>query len=217
MHCHTCKTFCIKKGFQKNRTQKYYCKCCKRYQQLIYNRKAFHPETDQYIKKLVKAGSGIADIKNVLEIASNTASQRIQQIAAKIQVPPILIGKEYEMDEMRTYIGNKTNLYWIAYAIEKRTSRPVSFFIGKRTNRTLKAVIKTLLLSDAKKIYTDGCKNYRYLIPCHIHRIGKYGTVNIERENLNLRTHLKRLQRKTICFSRSLVMLTACLKIYFWG
>ncbi|HMW09684.1 MAG TPA: transposase, partial [Bacteroidia bacterium] len=32
-----------------------------------------------------------------------------------------------------------------------------------------------------------------------------------------LRTHLKRLNRRTICFTRSAIMLFACLKIYFWG
>lgn len=35
-----------------------------------------------------------------------------------------------------------------------------------------------------------------------------------ERMNLTLRTHLKRLIRRGICFSRSAVMLDACLKLY---
>ncbi|MDL2326931.1 IS1 family transposase [Bacteroidales bacterium OttesenSCG-928-A14] len=32
--------------------------------------------------------------------------------------------------------------------------------------------------------------------------------------NLTLRTHLKRLSRKTICFTRSVEMLSSCLKLY---
>jgi insertion element IS1 protein InsB len=44
----------------------------------------------------------------------------------------------------------------------------------------------------------------------------RYSTNHIERFNLTLRTHLKRLNRRTICFSRSLVLLNAILKIYFW-
>ncbi|EHD3430994.1 hypothetical protein JRB05_004652 [Escherichia coli O124] len=35
------------------------------------------------------------------------------------------------------------------------------------------------------------------------HVISKKCTQRIERHNLNLRTHLKRLTRKTICFSKS--------------
>ncbi|MFY1046718.1 IS1 family transposase [Chryseobacterium sp. GP-SGM7] len=35
--------------------------------------------------------------------------------------------------------------------------------------------------------------------------------------NLNIRTHLKRLNRRTICFSKSNLILIAILKIYFWS
>nr|WP_317192641.1 IS1 family transposase [Flavobacterium geliluteum] len=38
----------------------------------------------------------------------------------------------------------------------------------------------------------------------------------MDRKNLTLRTHLKRLNRRTICFSKSLVIFMAVLKIYFW-
>jgi hypothetical protein len=48
--------------------------------------------------------------------------------------------------------------------------------------------------------------------------ISKFRNTNhIERKNLSLRTHLKRLNRRTICFSKSLVILSACLRIYFWS
>ncbi|MBN9294195.1 MAG: transposase, partial [Flavobacteriia bacterium] len=50
-----------------------------------------------------------------------------------------------------------------------------------------------------------------------IHKIHRRCTNHIERQNLNLRTHLKRLNRKTICYSKSLMMLLAVVKIYFWG
>ena len=41
------------------------------------------------------------------------------------------------------------------------------------------------------------------------------GTNHIERHNLTIRTHIKRLTRRTICFSRKAIMLYAVLKIYF--
>ena len=169
MHCHVCKSICIKKGFQKNGTQKYYCKVCKRNQQLLYQRKAYNPITDHFIRKLVRNGSGISDIKNVLEISANTVSRHIRQIAMEIKAPAIPMGKEYEMDEMRTYIGNKKKLYWIAYAIERESRSVMSYFIGKRTNRTLKSVLKSLLHSEAKRIFTDGLRNYQYIIPKLVH------------------------------------------------
>nr|WP_262709366.1 IS1 family transposase [Tamlana fucoidanivorans] len=50
-----------------------------------------------------------------------------------------------------------------------------------------------------------------------IHKFTHYKTNRIERNNLNLRTHLKRLSRKTICYTKSLKYLEATLKLYFWG
>jgi len=89
--------------------------------------------------------------------------------------------------------------------------------MGPRTNRTLNAVVKTLTMGDAASIYTDGLRNYRYLIPPALHKTTRYGTNRIERMNLSLRTHLKRLNRRTICFTRSQRLLWAVLAIYFWG
>jgi len=40
-------------------------------------------------------------------------------------------------------------------------------------------------------------------IPSEKHIIGKDKTWKIERKNLNFRTHIKRLTRKTICFSKN--------------
>lgn len=52
----------------------------------------------------------------------------------------------------------------------------------------------------------DGWAAYdRHLFPAH-HRIGKRKTQKIERKHLTLRTRIKRLVRKTICFSKTIVM-----------
>lgn len=97
----------------------------------------------------------------------------------------------------------------------KDSKNIVSFNVGKRTNKTLSHVLDTLKLSNPKKIFTDRLKNYRYLIDRKLHSVKRFGTNHIERKNLTLRTHLKRLNRRTI-FSKSLVVLISVLKIYFW-
>ncbi|MBA3692020.1 MAG: hypothetical protein H0W77_00945 [Acidobacteria bacterium] len=53
-------------------------------------------------------------------------------------------------------------------------------------------------------------------MPPEKHFVGKCGTVNIERNNLNFRTHLKRLERRRICFSKSEEIHDAVIKIYVW-
>ena len=129
----------------------------------------------------------------------------------------LFTGKEYELDEMCTYIKSKQRKRWIVYAIRKDTRAVVDFSIGSRTNITLKRVTDTLVLSNELKVFTDKLPNYKSLLPRSIHSTKYRGTNHIERKNLTLRTHLKRLSRRTICFSRSESMLSACLKIYFWG
>ncbi|MBL7706316.1 MAG: hypothetical protein JNM21_12295 [Taibaiella sp.] len=74
-----------------------------------------------------------------------------------------------------------------------------------------------MILYEAAKVFTDKLPNYKYLLPSTIHSTKYSGTNHIERKNLTLRTHLKRLSRRTICFSRSIAMLHGCLMIYFWG
>ena len=222
MKCHHCKEDCLKKGFQSNGIQKYYCKQCKKYQkhqQATYIKKAFHPGINSKIIRLVKESCGILSISRILDVSPTTVISRIKQIAKQINPPVyISIGKEYEVDELKTYIKKKKQgEYWVGYALQKDTKEVVDFRVGKRTNKTLRPIITTLLLSEATKIYTDKLPNYKTLIPKKIHRTRKYYINHIERKNFDLRTHLKRLNRKTICYSKNLVMLSACLKIYFWG
>ena len=100
--------------------------------------------------------------------------------------------------------------------MEKDSKTVVSFNVGKRTNKTLSRVLDTLKLSEAERIFTDRLKNYRYLIDEKLHCVKRFGTNHIERKNLTLRTHLKRLNRRTICFSKSMIILVSVLKIYFW-
>jgi insertion element IS1 protein InsB len=52
-------------------------------------------------------------------------------------------------------------------------------------------------------LITDEWGSYARELPKGKHLTGKIFTQRIERNNLTLRTRIKRLTRKTICFSRS--------------
>jgi IS1 family transposase len=171
---------------------------------------------NQSIADHVKESCGIRSIARLLKISTNTVLSRIKTIADSITKPVITIGRKYEVDELKTYIKNKTNDYWVIYALDRENSHVVDLIVGKRNKRNIKRVTDTLLLSKCKRINTDRLDIYRNVIPQKLHSVRVYGTNRIERMNLNLRTHLKRLGRKTICYSKSLLMLEACLKIYFW-
>jgi insertion element IS1 protein InsB len=57
-----------------------------------------------------------------------------------------------------------------------------------------------------KKYYTDYWGTYTRHLDADAHQPGKRNTQQIECKHLTLRTRIKRLMRKTICFSRSTQM-----------
>ena len=56
------------------------------------------------------------------------------------------------------------------------------------------------------RYYTDKAGVYQRHLPPEQHTVGKLTMQKIERKHLTLRTRLKRLGRKTLCFSRSRIM-----------
>lgn len=218
MNCKRCSSLnCIKKGFQNNQ-QRYYCKDCNSYFQSNYTYKAYDAEVNNRIKTLLKEGCGVRSIGRILDISNTTVLSRILKISKEISVPYCTkFGSTFEVDEMFVRIGSKDVKNYLAYAIEQTEKAVVGFCIGSRSKENIKPLINKVLLMEPKRIYTDGLNIYPSLIPNTIHRRFQYCTNKIERMNLNLRTHIKRLSRKTICFSRKEEYLEAHLKIYFWG
>jgi IS1 family transposase/transposase-like protein len=217
MKCAYCKSKCIKKGKYKT-IQRYQCKHCKKYQQQRYSRPVIPEHKYEWVKNLNNEGCGISSIGRLLSVAKSSVQRIIIRISSKI---PKTVYNEYnqsyEIDELRTYCGNKRNECWIMYAINKTTGNIIDFVVGRRTKENIKQIIISVLNLTPKRIYTDGLNIYPVLIPKSIHKIFCYCTNKIERHNLTLRTHLKRLSRKTICFSKNAVVLHHTLNLYWYG
>nr|AKQ76698.1 transposase [Candidatus Endozoicomonas cretensis] len=108
-----------------------------------------------------------------------------------------------EMDEQWSFVGSKKNQRWLWYAWEPRFKRIIAHAFGRRTDATLKKLLKLLEPYRFEFFCTDDWASYAKLLPEKKHIIGKHFTQRIERQNLNFRTRLKRLARRSICFSRS--------------
>ena len=215
IHCNS--SHCIKRGLRNNR-QRFYCKDCRKSFQLEYVYQACKVETNTLLRNLLKEGCGIRSIARILNISSKTVLSRMLKIAHQIKIPYFSkFGCKFEVDEMFVKIANGKSQNWLIYAIEQKTKSVVDFVIGSRSKENLKLLIDKVLLLNPKRIYTDRLNIYPSLIPSEIHKQFQYCTNRIERMNLNLRTHIKRLSRKTICFTRNQKYLEAHLKIYFWA
>jgi insertion element IS1 protein InsB len=74
---------------------------------------------------------------------------------------------------------------------------------GKRKDEVFKQLKQLLEPFNISRFSTDDWGAYQRHLDDTQHSIGKRNTQKIERKNLNFRTWVKRLQRKTICFSKS--------------
>lgn len=217
IQCKHCRGACVRTGVRNN-IQLYRCKSCKKYQRSVYRNLACNTGTNKSIVKLLIEGVSIRGIARVLRISMTTVIERIKRIAKSINKSYSYVKNRIcEIDELWTFVGSKRNEVWITYSIDRGTKEVIHFHGGERTKEKIQQVTNKVLAMEPRRVCTDGLTVYKSLIPKALNRIGLPNTRHIERFNLNLRTHLKRLSRKTICFSKSKEMLEACLKIYFWG
>lgn len=139
MNCKYCKKECSKAGKNSAGKQKYYCGCCKKYQQKIYVYKAYDINIDEQIVQYVKNSCGIRSIGRLLNISNTTVLKRIRLIASGlVSTYASSKGCVYEMDELHTFAGNKKQDQWLIYAINKGTRSVVDIFVGRRNKENIK-------------------------------------------------------------------------------
>ena len=113
---------------------------------------------------------------------------------------------EAEVDEMWSYVGKKREPRWLWHAIDHRSGHVLAYVLGRRKDEVflkLKALLEPFGIT---RYYTDYWGAYTRHLDVDAHHPGKRHTQQIERKHLTLRTRIKRLVRKTICFSRSTQM-----------
>ncbi len=113
---------------------------------------------------------------------------------------------ESELDEMWSYVGKKTNPRWLWHAIDRRTGQVLAYVFGARKDKVFLQLKALLEPFGIKRYCTDGWGAYERHLSVELHEVGKQKTQRIERKHLSLRTRIKRLVRKTICFSKSELM-----------
>ena len=114
--------------------------------------------------------------------------------------------EEVEVDEMWSFVRKKTQQRWLWHAIDHRTGVVLAYVLGTHHDEVFIQLQALLAPLGIRHFYTDGADVYdRHLEPEH-HTVGKTYMQKIERKHLTFRTWLKRLVRKTICFSKSVLL-----------
>jgi len=110
--------------------------------------------------------------------------------------------EEAEADEMWSFVGKKGNRRWLWHAIDHKTGEVLAHTFGDHRDDVFLRLKRLLEPFGTVKFYTDDWGAYERNLDPRNHEIGKRNTQKIERKHLTLRTGIKRLARKTICFSK---------------
>jgi len=123
-----------------------------------------------------------------------------------------------ELDELWSFVFKKRNQAWIWIALCRKTRQVVAYAIGDRSKETCRKLWESI--PEAYRVghcYSDFWSAYQAVIPEDQHSaVGKETgeTAHVERWNHTLRQRLGRFVRKTLSFSKSMLMHDACLDLF---
>jgi insertion element IS1 protein InsB len=112
-------------------------------------------------------------------------------------------GLSSELDEMWSYVARKANPRWLWHAIDHHTGKVLAYVFGRRKDEVFLKLQELLEPFGITTYYTDGWGTYERHLDAKQHQVGKANMQKIESKHINLRTRIKRLVRRTICFSKT--------------
>ena len=107
---------------------------------------------------------------------------------------------------MWSYVGKKAEPRWLWHAIDHQRGTVLAYVFGRRKDEVFLELKELLAPFGITRFYTDGWGAYERSLDPEQHTIGKAHTQKIESKHINLRTRIKRLVRRTICFSKTIAM-----------
>ena len=170
--------------------------------------------------------SGIRDTVRVLHVSPTTVLKELKKKEPELaqvnqavlkHLPPehveveiwradeleVRRGLSSELDEMWSYVRSKANPRWLWHAIDHHTGQVLAYVFGRRQDTVFLALQTLLKPFGITRYFTDGWGAYERHVETEQHTVGKANTQKIESKHINLRTRIKRLVRRTICFSKT--------------
>ena len=112
-------------------------------------------------------------------------------------------GLSSELDEMWSSVRSKANPRWLWHAIDHHTGQVLASVCGRRQDTVFLELKALLAPFGITRYFTDGWGAYERHVEAKQHTVEKANTQKIESKHINLRTRIKRLVRRTICFSKT--------------
>ncbi len=228
-------------GHSKNGKRVYHCKnpqCSHKYFTEEYTYKAYKPEVRKQVVQMALDCTGTRATGRILGISKDTVTAILKKqepvlwqvnynyihahCDEKMEVVVIssvqIEVDEAEMDEMWSFVHDKSQQYWLWWAIDHKTGEPLAYCFGTREHRYLDELRALLAPFHINTVYADANYAYKAHITDSSVVTGKRNTQRIERKHLSLRTWCSRLVRKGIRFSKSHLMhsIVVGLVINYW-
>ena len=215
MKCPKCSSSKISKNGYRRGKQCFRCRECGRQFVLNPKQQPYPPEAKQLCLKMYLNGMGLRGIQRVTEIHHTTIMNSIKDAGLKLPDAPkeSEIPEITEIDELQTFIGNKKNKVWLWTVVNHWKPGILLWTVGDRSSSSFQILWSTIRCWHSFWYVTDGSKVYPGFIEPEDHLVCKTYMTRVEGENTRLRHYLARLHRKTLCYSKSLEMLSHSIRL----
>jgi insertion element IS1 protein InsB len=227
LHCPHCGSEEVtRNGRAPNGKQKYRCRACRKQSRENPTPHAYPEERREEILRAYEERSSLRGLERTFGVSRTSVISWIKKAAqlpalSETLIPPDANDAEatvLELDELWSFVLKKTKQAWIWIALCRKTRQVVAYAIGDRSEKTCHRLWEAIPQAyRTGHCYTDFWKAYQAVIPEEQHTaVGKETgeTAHVERWNNTLRQRLARFVRKTLSFSKSLLMHDACLNLF---
>ncbi len=167
-------------------------------------------------------GMGIRGISRVAGVSHTIILQWIKAVGEGLPMAydPDELPEVGELDEVKTFVGNKKNKVWLWTSVEHFRPGILSWVVGDarsvptdRSSETFNILWQMIEWWRCYFWVSDGYVVYPKFIPPGDQIVSKTYMTRVEGENTRLRHYLARLHRKTLCYSKSQNMLSHSIRL----
>jgi IS1 family transposase len=201
----------VKNGHDYKGAQKYHCQSCGSYGTL-HPQRGYSEGMCSQVKQAVLERMSLRGIERIFSLSRRTVSRWLSdwiehQPPLATTLLPAQAEDVLELDELWSFVGNKTQERWLWLALCRRTRQVIAFWLGDCSEISALQLWRQLPNDYGHcASFSDHWAAYTYIFDRRRHQMvnkTEGHTAHVERWFNTLRQRLARFTRKTLAFSKS--------------